>query len=174
MITFVEAYNKSIFSFFSLQQSSVNFSQLDGSIQKLADVIRGATDFVSIGSNDMSLYAYFSPDDQYVSLVHYYLNAQQNELLADVTPMTGNPPGGTPITANMKTYTIISNYKFSSSFNLFTYLDAYGNTLTMPISDEHIIKGVTITLEVPQNNPGTSGGQTMVLTVSLRNRKTNL
>lgn len=171
---FFAAYNSSIYSFFDVQHTGAEFSTLAASSQRIADVLRGTTDFVSLGNNDVSLYSYFYPSDTYVSLIHYYLNAQNNILYADVTPMTANPPTGTPITAQEKTYTIIDTYYKVSGVNLFTYLDASGTALGLPVSDEHLVKGVQIILTVPGSQNVANSSQTMELTVSLRNRKTNL
>lgn len=167
-------FNTLVFQYFKMQKTGTQFTELAISSQRVANVLRGATDFVAVGNNDTTVYAYFAPHDTYVSQIRYYLNATNTSLLADVTPMTANPPTGTPITASKKTYTIVENYYKASGVNLFTYLDASGNTLTLPLTDQHVIKGMKITLAVPKTDPGQSGSQTMVLNVSLRNRKTNL
>ena len=157
-----------------LQKSGTQFAEMASSSQRIANVLRGTTDMVSVGSNDLTVYAYFYPNDAYVSKVRYYLNAQNNVLLADVIPMTGNPPGGTPITANQKTYTIMSKYYKATGVDLFTFLDAAGNALALPVSDQHIIKGITIKLVAPGADGTATTNKTMTLTVGLRNRKTNL
>jgi hypothetical protein len=88
--------------------------------------------------------------------------------------MTANPPGGTLITAQTHTVTIIENFYSSPSVNTFEYLDAGGATLTTPIADLHTIKGMRINLAVPITLPSQSGNDTITSQVSLRNRKTNL
>lgn len=154
------------------QQDGSNFTELASQSQRVAQVLRGLTDIVSESSNDLTVYAYFSPSDTYVSEVHYYLNSNGTKLLADVTPMTANPPIGTPITSATKTYTIISNYYQASGTNLFTYYDASDTALTPPVSDEHSIIEIQVALAEPGSH--TKTGQTLSVTVSLRNRKTNL
>ncbi len=161
------------FTFYSdFQYNAINFSELASQSQRVATVLRSLTDIVSESANDIQVYAYFSPADTYVSLVHYYLNAQGTALMADVTPMTANPPIGTPITAQKVTYTILDNYYKAPSTNLFTYYDITGTQLTLPISDEHSIIEIQVTLSEPVAKY--SDGQSLNVRVSLRNRKTNL
>ena len=167
------SFRTTFIEYFSLQKDGSNFTQLSGQSQRLASVVRGLTSITSATSTDLQIYAYFAPTDTYVSQIHYYLNSNKTILYADVTPMTANPPNGTPITANLKTYTIIPNFYQASGVNLFTYLDAYNNVLTLPISDLQTIKGIQIGLAVP-GGTASGGNQAMTLQVSLRNRKTNL
>jgi prepilin-type N-terminal cleavage/methylation domain-containing protein len=154
------------------QTDASNFTELANESQRVAQVLRGLTDIISDSNNDLSVYAYFSPEDTYVSIVHYYLNSNGTALMADVTPMTANPPTGTPITASKVTYTIISNFYQQSGVNLFSYYDASGNVLTPPVADEHSIVEIGVNLAEPGSH--TKNGQQLGVTVSLRNRKTNL
>ncbi len=170
---FFTGLNVSLSQYLQLQKTGTQFSELASSSQRIANVLRGTTDFVSLGINEVTVYAYFYPNDTYVSLIRYYLNAESNVLLADVTPMSSNPPNGTPITTNTKTYTVISNYHKAQGSDLFTYLDASGNVLSLPVSDQHIVKGMKILLAVPGSS-SSDASQTMTLSISLRNRKTNL
>jgi hypothetical protein len=106
--------------------------------------------------------------------VHYYLQTtgKTKQLLADVTPMTANPPNGTLLTGQTKTYTIISNYYQAAGVNLFNYYDANGSLMTAPVSDEHSILEIQVNLAEPASH--SSNGQSLSITVGLRNRKTNL
>lgn len=174
IIIFFTGLNSLTNQYANTQKEASQFSDLALSSQRVANVVRGTTDFVSVGPNDATLYAYFYPSSQYVSQVRYYLSATNTSLMADVTAMTANPPTGSPIPASKKTYTIIPNYHKISGVDLFGYLDSSGNTLSLPVSDQHIIKGVKITLSVPKTSASESGSQNMELIVSLRNRKTNL
>jgi len=160
--------------YFGLQADGSEFTNLAGQSQRIANVLRGTTNIVSESGNDLIVYAYFAPNDTYVSQIHYYLNASSTVLYADVTPMTANPPIGTPIIAQKATYTIIPSYYKLNGLSLFNYLDASGSTLSLPISDENSIKGIQINLAVPADFPTASGNQQISLQVSLRNRKTNL
>lgn len=174
LIMIFPAITSSINNYFSLNYKNQQYSSVAAHSQRLANVIRGLTDINSAGANEMDMYAYFYPNDAYVSRIRYYLNADQTKLLADVTPMTSNPPLGTPITANLKTYTIIDNFYKVSSINLFRYYGQTNNELTVPISDLDAIKNVQINLAVRERVGSDPGSQQSSLTVSLRNRKTNL
>lgn len=171
---FFSGFNTLVFQYFRNQKTATQFSDLAFASQRIANVLRGTTDFISVANNDVTVYAYFYPNNEYVSQIRYYLNATNTSLMADVTPMSANPPTGIPVTANMKTYTIIPNYFKDPAVNLFSYLDAAGNPLTIPVADQHIIKGINIVLAVPKVDTNSTSGQTMTLNISLRNRKTNL
>jgi len=169
--TFFVFYNDSLSQYLALQKDGSDFSDLATQSQRLANVLRGITDIVSDSNNDITCYAYFYPNDTYVSKIHYYKSADNKKLYADVIPMDANPPIGNPIMAQEKIYTIIPNFYQSPSLNTFVYLDDTGSPLTMPISDEHIIKGIQVNLAVQGAH---SSDQAVNLQVSLRNRKTNL
>jgi prepilin-type N-terminal cleavage/methylation domain-containing protein len=154
------------------QQDSMNFGEMAQQSQRVAQVLRGLTDIVSESANNITVYAYFSPVDSYVSQVHYYLDSTGKKLMVDVTPMTANPPNGTLITGQAKTYTIISNFYQAPGGSLFTYYDAGGSVLTPPVSDEHSILQIQVNLAEPASHGSKS--QNLSITISLRNRKTNL
>lgn len=166
------SFNTSIGEYFNLQKQSMNFTDMAVQTQRISNVLRSSTDILSATNEDVTVYAYFSPADTYVSKIHYYKNAAKTKLFADVTRMTANPPTGTEITSTLKTYTILDNYSQVSGVNLFTYLDASGNTLATPISDLKTIKGISVSLKSPTSQKGVN--QTINTQVSLRNRKTNL
>jgi prepilin-type N-terminal cleavage/methylation domain-containing protein len=165
-------FNNTFSQYFALQKDGSNFTNLATQSQRIGNVLRGLTDIISETSDDLVVYAYFAPSDTYVSQIHYYENADNTKLMADVTHMTANPPIGTLITSSEKTYTIIPNFYQASGVNLFTYLDASSNALTLPIADEHTIKAIQVNLAAQTSRSTTD--QTMSLQVSLRNRKTNL
>ena len=167
-------FGNSLGDYFDLEQNSAVSGELADSSQRIATVLRGTTGITAAGANDLTAYAYFAPDDSYVSVIRYYLNASNTQLLADVTPMTANPPVGTPITAQKKTYVVIQDYLKVGGLDLFNYLDDAGNSLSQPISDLNSIKGIQINLAVPINRPKQGGNQQISLQVTLRNRKTNL
>lgn len=171
MITFS---NTSVSQYLGLQQDGVAFGDVATQTQRVATVLRGLTDISTATGSDLSIYAYFFPSDTYVSQVHYYKSADNTKLLADVTPMTANPPNGTLITSSKKTYTVIDNLFNGSTATIFTYLDASGSALSLPIDDLHTIKGIRVTLAVPTKAPSANGSFTSSLQVTLRNRKTNL
>ena len=167
-------FNTTLKQFFVLEQEGLTFGQLSMQSQRIAKVLRGAIDVTQAINTEVTVYAYFAPNDTYVSLIHYYKNAGGTKLLADITPMTANPPTGTLLTAQKRTATIIDNFYSSPSVNTFEYLDAGGTTLAMPITDLHTIKGARVNLAVPITLPSQSGNDTITIEVSLRNRKTNL
>lgn len=173
-VVFYTGFNTSFREYLYLQKTGTQFAEMATSAQRLANVLRGSTDIITVDNNDLTVYAYFYPSDQYVSQVRYYLNSTNTVLYADVTPMSTNPPAGTPVTANKKTYTIISNYYKATGTDLFTFLDSSGATLTLPVSDQHIIKGIKVNLVVPGADGAGTTNKTITLTVGLRNRKTNL
>lgn len=161
-------------NYFSLEYEGGQYTSIAGQSQRVANVIRGLSDINSADADSLDIYAYFYPDDTYASDVKYYLSSDQTKLYADVTPMTANPPEGTPITAQKKTYTIIDNFKKVSGVNLFDYIDQNNNNISLPISDLGSIKSIKVNLAVPKDQTDSSAKQSLSLQVSLRNRKTNL
>ncbi len=166
-------FGSSLKEYFRLQEESLAFADVAANSQRIASVLRGTTDVTVASNTSMTMYSYFSPYDQYVSLIKYYPDNTGTKLLADVTRMTANPPIGTQISGSLKTFTIIENFYVPSGTNTFEYLDSSGGTLTMPISDLKTIKGVRINLA---DKPVTPSSQVtkMSVEVGLRNRKTNL
>lgn len=170
--TFYTFFKTNFSSYLGLQEDASNFTELASKSQRVASVVRGLTGINTASANQLTIYAYFYPTDTYVSLVDYYLSADNKTLLADVTQMTSNPPIGTPIANSKKTYTIMSNFQQTASKTLFEYTDSAGSTLTPPISDLNLIKAVKINLGVATTKPGIN--QAMELDVSLRNRQASL
>lgn len=167
--------SNSFSQYFTLQEDGIKYGDLAIQSQRMAYVLRGATDITAATETELSLYAYFYPNSTYVSLIRYYRSPDNTKLLADVTPMTSNPPVGTPITASMQTFTVINNFYAVPSLDTFVYLDTTGNALTMPLDDLHTIKTIRVNLATPQPNSGNQVKyNSMTLEVSLRNRKTNL
>lgn len=167
-------FNTTLRQFFVLEQEGLMFGQLSAQSQRIGRVLRGAIDITQASNTEITVYAYFAPNDAQTSLIRYYKNAAGTKMFADVTPMTANPPTGTLLTAQKRTVTIIDNFYTNASVNTFEYLDASGATLTLPIADLHTIKGVRVKLAVPISLPSQSGNDTITTQVSLRNRKTNL
>jgi len=171
---FITFFSTSINQYLALHQDSTNIGDLAIKSQRIAKILRGSTDIISAASTDLSVYAYFAPQDTYVSQVRYYKNATGTVLLADITPMTSNPPIGSPITASKQTYTIIDNFYSLPGVDTFQYLDSSNTPLPLPISDLKTIKGIQINLAEPFTTTIAQGSNPMSLIVSLRNRKTNL
>ncbi|MCL5113355.1 MAG: prepilin-type N-terminal cleavage/methylation domain-containing protein [Patescibacteria group bacterium] len=156
--------------YYGLQSDASNSIEMAEEIERIASVLRGLTNITTATPNSLTAYAYFAPNDQYVSLISYYLNSAGNQLLATVTPMTSNPPTGTPITSEQKTYVIISNYYQSpSGQGIFSYYDSTGNELSQPISNEQDISSIAINLSAPATH--NSNGQSLSTTITIRNRR---
>lgn len=170
-LTFYTFFKSNLSGYLNLQSDASNFTDVAAQSQRISSVVRGLTDITSASANDLQVYAYFYPQDAYVSQIHYYLNASKTQLLADVTAMTANPPTGTPIASSLKTYTIINNFKQSAGTDLFQYYDAANALLTSPITDTTAVKAIKVNLAV---SASTGNNQILTMQVSLRNRKTNL
>lgn len=170
-VMFYTFFRTNLVTYFNLQKDASGFTDVASQSARIANVLRGATDVTVANSNDLTAYAYFYPTDTYVSQVRYYVSTDGAVLYADVTPMTANPPTGSLITANKKTYTIISSFKQGSGLTLFNYLGSTGNVLTLPITDLATIKAIRVNLGVATSG---ASNQAMTLDVTLRNRKTNL
>jgi type II secretory pathway pseudopilin PulG len=168
---FFQFASVSIGQYIRLQTDASRNANMASQSQRIAKVVRGATSITSAGAYDMQLYSYFYPSDTYVSQTRYYLDATKMVLKVDVTPMSANPPQGSPLAGQTRTYTIIPQYYYSSTTSLFNYLDASGNTLTQPINDLNAIKMVKINLAAKDTRNTT---QSLSLQVNLRNKKTNL
>ncbi len=156
----------------SYQEDASNFSDLASQSQRVSNVLRGIVDLTTVNDNELIAYAYFSPGDTYTSQVRYYLSANNKQLLVDVTPMTSNPPIGTPIVASKTTYMVIQNFQKNAGVNLFDYYDSSGTKLTLPVANQHTITAINVNLFVPASK--NSEGQQISTKVSLRNRKINL
>lgn len=171
--TFLVFFKSSLFNYLNLQSNASSLTQLNTQAMRVATVLRGVTGLNSVAANDISAYSYFYPSDAYVSLVHYYLHTSggTTQLLADVTPMSANPPIGTLITDQQKTYTIISNFYQPSGGALFTYLNGAGSALTLPITDVQSVQGIQVNLSAKTTDGGNQG---LNVQVTLRNRKVNL
>ncbi|QQS20066.1 hypothetical protein IPL85_01245 [Candidatus Saccharibacteria bacterium] len=174
-VTFMVFFRTSLFSYLDLQKDATGFTDLDHQVSRVSNVLRGTTQVVSAGANELVVYAYFYPSDTYVSHLRYYVvtTGSKKQLKADLTPMTANPPLGTQITAQMRTFTLIDDLYQPSGGTLFTYLSSAGSAIPLPIGDLISIKGIRVTMSTQTVAAG-GGDQTMELQVTLRNRKTNL
>ncbi len=167
-------FNTSISQYLALHKDSVVFGDLATQSQRIANVMRGLTGIVSADANDITVYAYFAPNDTYVSKIRYYKNVEGTKLFADVTQMTSNPPVGTEVAGSLKTYTIINNFHSIAGLDLFDYYDASNSEIVLPIPDLNTVKIIRVNLAVPSKRPVASSDTTMTVEVALRNRKTNL
>lgn len=171
-ITVYTAYQSSYGGYLGLQKDATSLTDLASQSQRIAKVMRSATSLESVGANDITFYAYFAPTDAYVSKVRYYMSADNKKLYVDITPMTANPPVGTLITAQKRTYTVLDNFKQTNGISLFTYLNGSGSAMTLPVTDTNSIKGIRVSLATDVASGKTN--QIISVQVSLRNKKTNL
>jgi len=171
-MVFLVFFKSALFSYLNLQTDASNFTELSSQEMRISSVIRGLTTINSASANDLSIYAYFYPNDTYESLTHYYLNQSGNttKLMVDVTPMSANPPIGTPLTAQEKTYTLLDSFYKPSGSSLFTYFDNGGNQLTPPISNLDTVEAIRVNLGTTVSS---GGNQSLQVQMSLRNRTTN-
>lgn len=172
--TFLVFFKSSLFNYLNLQTDATSFTQLDTQAARVSNVLRSSTNIVSADANDIVVYAYFYPSDTYVSLLHYYVVTTKGvkQLKADLTPMSANPPLGTALSAQMRTFVVIDNLYIPTNANLFEYLSSTGVNLTLPIADLQTIKAIRVNLAAKTATG--AGNQAINIQVSLRNRKTNL
>jgi hypothetical protein len=157
-----------------LQADGLAHSKLaDGSF-RITKVVRGMNYIETANSDTITAYSYFAPNDQYTSKIRYYLNGTQDKLLAEVTPMTADYPTGTLITAQTKTVTIIDKFYKIPGVPTFVYFDANYDELTSPVTDLQSIKNITVQLQVKKYESNADDYVSSKVTVSLRNRKSNL
>lgn len=168
-VVFVTLFKTSLLRYLNIQQDASTATTIASQEARLANVLRGVTGVISADNTDLVAYAYFYPSDAYVSKIHYYLS--NGALLADVTPMSSNPPIGRPLTGSMRNYTIIPNFYQAPGVSLFVYLDAGNGVLGTPVSDVTTIKSIQVNLAA-KNSAG--GNQSLQVQVMLRNEKTNL
>ena len=170
---FLIVFKSTLFSYLDLQKQASSFGQMSNEASRIATVLRGATSVRAAADNDLTVYAYFYPSDNYVSQVRYYVAATngQKQLIAELTPMTANPPVGTLDTAKSKRFIVIDNFYQPTGAKLFSYLNASNAVLTTPVTDMNTVKLIQIRLS---SSVGDASSQDMVLQVMLRNRKNNL
>ena len=169
MFTFM---NTSFSQYLKMQKESYALGDLSVQTQRLAKVIRGLSDISQASANEITLTAYFSPQDQVVSQVRFYRSPDGSKLYIDQTPYTANPPYGTLLTAQKKTTLLIDNLNYNGSTTTFRYLDSAFNELPSGFTNLKLIKGVEITLTSKNSND--TSQLSMTTKVALRNRKTNL
>ena len=166
--------SSSISSFMRLQAEGLARSTLAEGSFRITKVVRGINYIEAANADTLTAYSYFAPDDQYTSKIRYYLNPSQTKLLADVTPMTADYPVGALITAQTKTITVVNNFYKISGQPTFKYYDANYTELVGPVSDLPSIKNITVRLFVKKYESNATDYVSTEVTVSLRNRKSNL
>lgn len=174
LVTVYVFTSSSISSFMRLQAEGLARSTLAEGSFRITKVVRGINYIESANTDTLTAYSYFAPDDQYTSKIRYYLNPSQTKLLADVTPMTADYPVGTVLTAQTKTVTVIDNFYKIAGKPTFRYYDANYSELTSPVADLPAIKNIGVQLFVKKYESNAADYVSTEVTVSLRNRKSNL
>ncbi len=174
LVTVYMFTSSSISSFMSLQAEGLARSALAEGSFRITKVVRGINYIEAANTDTLTAYSYFAPDDQYTSKIRYYLNPSQTKLLADVTPMTADYPVGALLTAQTKTVTVVDNFYKISGQPTFKYYDANYTELASPVADLPSIKNITVRLFVKKYESNAADYVSTEVTVSLRNRKSNL
>ncbi len=149
---------------------SNNAADLTNVIDRVSKVVRGATSVVTAQSNTLTIYAYFSPNDNVVDQVTYFVSG--NNLEVTVIPPSGTAPNYTYDPANGTT-TVLTQNLVNTSTPVFTYYDDTGAQLPSGFSISQIAQvGIQISFNPdPKRLPVPMSNQTIV---TLRNLKTNL
>ncbi len=168
LITFTIFFKQSLYGYLDLQYNATSLTKLYVKSQRLIRVLRGATKIDTADANNLTAYAYFYPSDQFVSKLHYYIDSSGKtpELKVDLTPMTANPPIGTPITAKQRTMTIMDNFYQPNGVDLFSYLNASGQPIDTPVSQLNSIRAIKVNLAM---KTAAGSNYTTSLRVTLRN-----
>jgi hypothetical protein len=174
IITLFVFTSSTINSFLRIQAQGLANSKLADSSFRISRVLRSSNNIETANQFQFTAYAYFAPQDTYTSKISYYLNAGEDELLADVTPMTADYPIGTLITAQKKTVVVVDNFYKRNGFPAFKYYTSNFTELTSPVSDLQAIKNITINLYTKVYDSTASDYTSSSVSVNLRNRKTNL
>lgn len=167
-------FTTSFNQYFALQEDGMIYGDLALQSQRIASVLRSTTNITQATNNEITAYAYFSPNDTYVSQIHYFISTDGKKLLADVTPMSANPPTGALLVGSIRHYTVIDKYYAVSGINTFSYLGTGTTAIPTPIADLHTIKQISVNLASPTKAPNVNGYNQITVQVMLRNRKTNL
>jgi prepilin-type N-terminal cleavage/methylation domain-containing protein len=168
-------FNGNINQYFKLQSDGMAYSEITNNSQRIARVLRGIKSFDIADANTITAYTYFAPQEDFTSQIKYYISNDGKQLLADVTPMTADFPIGTLDTSKKRTgIVIIDSFYQQPGVPLFAYTDSAGNSLTTPVSNLNSIKSVVINLSVKPYQGASNKVISTQLSVSLRNRKTNL
>ncbi len=146
-------------------------TDLNNQIGRVSTVIRGTTQIVSAGANDLTIYGYFSPRDNAPDKIRYYITGTTT-LTADVIPASGTAPNYTYLVSDMKTY-IITTKLTTAPAPVFTYYDDLGGLLSGAFTTGQI-KQIGILLSANPNPNRLPVPITISTRVTLRNMKTNL
>lgn len=139
-------------------------------VDRMGNVIRGATGIITAQGNTLTLYAYFSPADAVVDQVSYTVNG--STLQVSVIPPSGTAPNYTYNPASAKITTLSTNFTDSPN-PVFTYYDASGTQLASGFTTSQINQ-IGIYLSTNPNPAKLPKPLVLQTRVTLRNMKTNL
>jgi len=166
--------SNSINDFMRLQAEGLAHNKLSESSTRITKVIRGINQIEVAEADTITAYSYFAPHDTYTSKIRYYLNDNQDKLLAEVTPMTADYPIGSLITNQTRTVTVIDGFKKVPNKDTFMYYDGESNQLLSPVTEKQAIKNITLQLFVKKYESSNPDYVSTISSVNLRNRKSNL
>lgn len=165
-IFFGSAFN----NFFKIQESSIMVNDKTRTLYRIAQVIRSGTTIAEATADNLTIYAYFSPQDTTLSQVRYYYSSASKTVKVDRIKAVGTAPNYTYPIANKQTFTLIDQIILTG--NLFSYLDANGDNGPFTAPTYKDIKTISIDLNTASNYKTTASQ--LKTTVEMRNRKTNL
>lgn len=152
-----------------LQTQSNASVDLSNTLNRVAKVVRGATDVTEAGSNRLTIFAYFSPEDTVVKRITYFVDG--TDLKATVIPPSGSGPNYTYNPADGTTRTLAQN--LTNGGIVFSYFDETGAQLGGGFTPTQV-KQIGITTIINPNPQLLRKPLTSQTVVTLRNKKTNL
>ncbi len=165
--------SRSINSFMKMQAEGLARSKLADGVFRVSQVLRSSNFVEEANADSFTAYAYFAPQDLYTSKIRYYLSPSQDQLLADVTPMTADYPVGTLLTGQQRTVVVIDKFYKRTSYPTFQYFTSTNTELSAPVSNMDSIDNITVNLYTKVYQ-ATDEYKSSTLTVNMRNRKSNL
>lgn len=153
-----------------LQDESNTSIELSTLSERIAKVVRGATNVVTAQGNTLTIYGYFSPQDTVVKQIRYFVNG--NNLEIGVTPPSGTAPNYTYPVAN-EVVTVVRVDLAMGATPMFTYYDSSGNVLPNGFSTGQI-DAIGIYVAANPNINRLNVPIVVSTRVTLRNFKTNL
>lgn len=166
-------FSSTFLGYLKLQSQASTVGQLSFQSNRVTNVLRSTIGIESANDNDLTVFAYFYPSDAYASKVHYYVkdNGDKKMLLADLTPMDGNPPTGVPDLTKKKTLQIVDDLYLPTGTKLFTYLNAGNSPISTPVPSTDTIKSIRLNLGASLDK---KNSQNLDVQIVIRNRKSNL
>lgn len=159
--------------FMRLQSESLARSKVTDGTFRISRVIRGLNHIEYAQADTITAYSYFAPHDEFTSKIVYYLNSNEDQLLAEVTPMTADYPIGNLILDQQKTVVIIDGFSkvSGSGSDTFEYYDKDHNPLTSPVLDTSPIKNIAVNIHARKYKTNSDKYVSGKVSVNLRNKR---